>query len=236
MKSILKFLGIGNAFNAKDGNTSAFYKKDETLFLFDCGWTVFPTLIEKNVLEGVNTIYIAITHAHGDHSGSLSGLIDYCNYEIKVKPTLIVLDNKIVDLLGLQGVTTDDFSLVLLREKQQVGFNLPGLSIFIEAFQVVHSAKLLNCSYLVNFNGEKLYYSGDCNDIPNEVISQIDSIVELYQDTANFDYVGKQHLSLSKLEEKISINIRNKFFCMHLDKSFDRTKAVQIGFNVVERI
>ena len=37
----LKFLGRGSAFNTVEGNTSAYFVRDNILFLIDCGETVF---------------------------------------------------------------------------------------------------------------------------------------------------------------------------------------------------
>lgn len=101
---------------------------------------------------------------------------------------------------------------------------------------MVHSAKFTNCGYIVQFGEKSIYYSGDSNDIPEEVMSQIENIEEIYQDTANYDYVGKQHMSLRKLEEKIPVTLRNKFFCMHIDQAFNEEDATKIGFNVTQNI
>lgn len=49
----LKFLGRGSAFNTAEGNTSAYHIIDNTLILFDCGETVFHTLIKNNKLSNL---------------------------------------------------------------------------------------------------------------------------------------------------------------------------------------
>ena len=59
---MLNFLGTGSAFNTEKGNTSAFIKKDNSLLLIDCGGTVFHRLQELNLLDGVENLYIVVTH------------------------------------------------------------------------------------------------------------------------------------------------------------------------------
>lgn len=92
----LKFLGIGSAFNTELGNTSAFIKENNSLFLIDCGGTVFSKLQELKILEGVKKVYIAITHSHPDHVGSLGDLIFYSYYTLKATVTILFPDEKLI--------------------------------------------------------------------------------------------------------------------------------------------
>lgn len=72
---MLKFIGIGSAFNTDLGNTSAYIKKEDRMLLIDCGGTVFHELQKQKLLEGVNQIYMIITHTHPDHVGSVGEVI-----------------------------------------------------------------------------------------------------------------------------------------------------------------
>ena len=76
----LKFLGRGSAFNVEEGNTSAYYKSKNDMLLIDCGSDVFKKIVKKHLLDNVYDLYIAITHSHPDHIGSLGDLIFYCYY------------------------------------------------------------------------------------------------------------------------------------------------------------
>ena len=81
----LQFLGIGAAFNPAFGNTSACFQKDGTLYLLDCGSTVFGALLERKAMQGAKRIVVLITHLHADHVGSLGTLISYCNFKVNRK-------------------------------------------------------------------------------------------------------------------------------------------------------
>lgn len=81
----LKFLGTGSAFNVKRGNNCAYYKEGESILFLDFGESIFEKVVKKNVLSGIKNIFVAITHLHGDHAGSLSTLIYYACFNLNTK-------------------------------------------------------------------------------------------------------------------------------------------------------
>ena len=85
----LTFLGRGAAFNAEEGNTSAYFIEDNKLFLIDCGESVFATLKKRGLLE-VEEIYVLISHLHCDHCGSLGTLGLYCKYVLNKKLQFVI--------------------------------------------------------------------------------------------------------------------------------------------------
>lgn len=40
------------------------------MILIDCGETIARKIIKENVLEGIEELYILISHTHSDHIGS----------------------------------------------------------------------------------------------------------------------------------------------------------------------
>ena len=88
----LLFLGRGAAFNPKEGNTSAYFLENNQLFLIDCGESVFERIINKKILNNIETINVIITHTHSDHVGSLGSLISYSYYKLH-KPINIIVPN-----------------------------------------------------------------------------------------------------------------------------------------------
>ena len=48
---LLNFLGIGSAFFPQLKNTSAYYETEDTLYLFDCGETVFDEILKRKLIE-----------------------------------------------------------------------------------------------------------------------------------------------------------------------------------------
>lgn len=69
----IRFLGTGGAFHVHQGNSAALVQIHGKTVLVDCGHSVFPTLVKKDLLKEVDAVLI--THFHDDHVGSLSSLI-----------------------------------------------------------------------------------------------------------------------------------------------------------------
>lgn len=86
------------------------------------------------------------------------------------------------------------------------------------------------------FHGIKLQniYSGDANNINEIILNKLKSgeIDFMYQDTCGLDYKGNNHLSLKRLCELIPKDLRNKVYCMHLDKHILKEEINSAGFNV----
>ncbi|PFK99863.1 ribonuclease Z [Priestia megaterium] len=238
---MLNFIGRGSAFNTKEGNNCAYIKKGEHLLLIDCGSSTFSRLIESNLLDGVKNITVLITHLHPDHVGSLGDLIFYSYYSIapmferKVKvlvPTQIVEElGEILRLTGVESNTYDSYELGLAYDFNFDQVGLKGLG----PISVEH-AEELNCFGYVLFSEDKtIYYSGDSNMIPGDILKALENghIDYFYQDTCQADYEGNVHLSLRKLTKLIPYELRHKVYCMHLDEKFNEQTAKDLGFNVV---
>ncbi|MFA2720588.1 MBL fold metallo-hydrolase [Bacillus paranthracis] len=237
---MLKFIGIGSAFNTKLGNNGAFIKYDDMLFMIDCGSSTFERIQKAGLLEGVNHVNVLMTHTHPDHVGSLGDLIFYGYYSMgeEMYPNVTVFtpyDLKIRHLLSMTGVKEETYQLC--QFDSTAGIHYGDFHMNFEAVSVSHVKELDCFGYLINYNDKLIYYSGDCNDIPTYILQSFDKgeIDLFYQDTCKADYEGNVHLSLRKLNDLIWVN-RDRVYCMHLDKKFDVNEAKELGFNVVESV
>ncbi|QIW89825.1 metal-dependent hydrolase [Bacillus phage Izhevsk] len=240
---MFEFIGTGSAFNTSLGNNGAFIKQGNKFFMIDCGSATFHRIMEANLLEGVEEIYVLITHTHPDHIGSLGDLIFYGYYSMgnvmEKNVTVLAPDNlEIALILSYMGVDTDTY---YLKDFPENSIN------YIEDFEILMMAvhtkhvKELDCyGYLFDYKGLKIYYSGDANIIPTPILNMFNDggIHILYQDTCGADYEGNVHLSLKKLDELIAEGkeLRKRVYCMHLDEKFDEIEAISLGFNVVKGV
>ncbi len=82
---------------------------------------------------------------------------------------------------------------------------------------------------------KKIYYSGDANNIPDEVLTQLKNgeLDMIYQDTCGIDYDKNAHLSINKLKDMIPFELRSKVYCMHQDNYLDPETVTKLGFNLV---
>lgn len=240
MTQALKFLGRGSAFNTIEGNTSAYFIKENTFFLIDCGELIFATLAENNKLlnlvnkHNIENIEIYITHLHSDHVGSLSSLIYYCYYVLKITPKIyhpqrIRVENNteylLNQLLQIQGHTIE------YEYKKN-----PCSGIY--ASQCLHDTNLKSYSYMfINLIANKrIFYSGDCREL---LASDTININNKYFDEVYLEcslHKNPVHMSIDYLDEIISKDktVRDRIFLMHIDNPDIFNKAKELGFKVVE--
>ncbi len=241
---MLDFIGCGAAFNTALGNNSAYIKKDNVLFLIDCGSSTFKRIQELNLLDGVKVVNVFITHTHPDHIGSLGDLIFYTYYSMGDMGVAKVhlFSNQATDLgtiLTKMGVLAEQYYLTEFMTLGDggtlFGFNDENLTVHAFPIPVNHVKELKCVGFLLLYNNTKIYYSGDSNEIPQHILDDFKEgkIHLMYQDTCKADYEGNVHLSLRKLTEAIPLELRHRVYCMHLDKKFDVEEAKALGFNVV---
>lgn len=237
---MLRFIGIGSAFNTDLGNTSAYIKKEDRMLLIDCGGTVFHELQKQKLLEGVNHIYIIITHTHLDHVGSLGEVIFHFYY-LQGKKAIIIYPHKehIMKFLESIGVSEEMYEL-LSRNQENQEINIQDQyfgEVNIRHIPVTHVETIEAYGFILKVQGETIYYSGDANTLPCEVIQglQEEKIDAIYHDTCGLDYEGNSHMSLRRLKEVVGETYRSKVYCMHLDKYITEKEILKEGFRVVGR-
>jgi ribonuclease BN (tRNA processing enzyme) len=240
----LTFIGKGSAFNPQLGNNSAYIKAGSSLFLLDCGGTVFSKLLEKDVngsfiLDGVDTVIIAITHLHPDHIGSLGDLIYYCNYVIK-NPARIIYPNSVdlQQLLYKMGVRSNMYHFIDTKVGQTIGYKFNEMEFFIEPVEVVHFMGLLSYAFLLQTNDKTIYYSGDSKEIPQDILKMLTDgkIDEFYHDISGHPVDVREywpHLQYEDAVKLLPLSVRDKIYFMHMDEEFNQIQAIADGFKVV---
>lgn len=226
---MLNFIGVGSAFNTKLGNTSAWMKMDDRLMLIDCGGSVFERLLEQELIKGIASLDICITHTHGDHVGSLGDLVLYCHFMLKITPVIRHPEpERIRALLTLFGVPEDAYAL-----DDSCSFTLPG---WLDGTFVLleHADTMPSYGILIQTAEVSIWYSGDSKDVPTDILERFlrGKIDLFYQDTSGVDYPGALHMSFRHLLEIIPEAMRGRVFCMHQDEAFSRESAENMGFRV----
>ncbi|MBE7082591.1 MAG: MBL fold metallo-hydrolase [Clostridiales bacterium] len=238
---MLKFLGIGSAFNEEMGNTAAYIKENDTLILLDCGSTAFGRIMQMGLLEDVENVYIAITHFHQDHAGSVGTLVQYLSILRGIVPNFIltngenaeVQEQELRSYLTKVGVTEDEYDFSYGDMIEDV---IPGLQK-IEMVQVKHSKQLTSYAVELYFEDKTIYYTGDQNDV--EYVSAIARKLKpndlVYTDCTAKEYKGRVHISLNELAEIFAEEQREQVCCMHFENFRCYTEAKEMGFKVANR-
>lgn len=241
---MLKFLGNGSAFNTSLGNNSAFIEKKDSLLLIDCGESIFDRIMKYDLLNGVKTIDVLVTHFHPDHIGSLGTLIFYAYFIMKAPILLYTPQVKELEkILTAMGVDKDFYQIKGLKDNSWSV--VKNLQLMIKPIGVEHDKRLSCYGYLIHCDSNEnhiddftIYYSGDSKNIPDEIIAFLErgDINALYQDTSFAHYDDNVHLSLENLKLLVKPEFRHKVWCMHLDKTFDWEVAYGLGFKVTKNV
>ena len=225
---ILNFLGLGSAFFPELKNTSAYYETEDTLYLFDCGETVFEELLRRNLINKKN-IKILITHTHCDHVGSLGSLLSYCYFiqNKKVGEVIHPTDHvkKFLDIVGIDKA--------LYNYKT----SLNDENISVEPIIVPHVEDMVSYGYLITVGDKKVFYSGDCARIPDVILEKYlnGEIDEMYLDISSKKSSHAAHGNIFDLEEMIPFEKRKWVYCMHLDRDYrDMMKEKNFGIIKIE--
>lgn len=232
---MLNFIGIGSAFNTKLGNTSSFIKNQDSILIFDCGGNVFSRLIELGILNGVEDIKIVLTHTHADHVGSLSDLVLYSYYYLKKIPKVYFPDVELIKtFFNCTGVSLD---IVEIIGGMDLSINMSGgKTLTLSYIPVNHVPNIPSYGMTLEFDGSKIYLSGDSNEIPINILRDLQNgeISRIYQDTCGLEYENNVHLSLNNLIKLIPENLREKVYCIHHDNELNISKVEEYGFKVAK--
>jgi hypothetical protein len=134
------------------------------------------------------------------------------------------------------GVNSETYIYEKIHELDEVIINgQDDFSIKVQPFRVRHVRDMFCFGYVITYNNEIAYYSGDTYEISEYYLRELHSgkFKYFYQDTCAADYEGNVHLSLRKLHELIKPDVRRLVYCMHLDKGFNVEEAEELGFKVV---
>jgi ribonuclease BN (tRNA processing enzyme) len=231
----LNFIGSGSALNTSLGNNSAFIKDGKSILLLDCGSTTFARLQGLKLLDDVKNIYVLITHRHPDHIASLGDVIFYANYIIDAKLTVITPDKEnVCSLLEYMGVKQELYSIVKPDKK----FELKNTDFEITISYVpVQHVKDMECyGYVIQYNGCKIYYSGDSMGIPKNIFQAFEKyeLDYIYQDVCSYNNIENPHMYINELLELVNEKDRDRLFCMHYDEGFNKTQIQEMGFRIIE--
>lgn len=224
----LHFFGIGSAFNPAMGNTSAWFESDGCLFLVDCGETVYELLMKSSSLKEYRHIYVLLTHLHADHVGSLGSLISYNFCILGRKISVIHPRQTVVELLRLMGIKDDFYDYFPELPEGVMGLKA-------EPVPVEHADNMDCFGYILETEGERIYYSGDSARMPERIVSMLKDgeLDAVYHDTSLRDSPRPSHCYVGRLEESVPENLRHKVYCMHLDGEC-RKMLESRGFHVAE--
>lgn len=234
----LTFLGRGAAFNPLEGNTAAYWREGRRLLLLDCGETVFRELIRGRLLDEAEDIYIAVSHLHSDHCGSLGSTVLYCAEKLG-RPACIICPAddaryraEVGQLLSLFGARPDTYTFV--PDTDVTGFS--GFSA-VRYVPCVH-APGMNCySFAFETPAGGVFYTADTAEDEGirAFLQSHPGFEAIYAETVNAPR-NPVHLPLAALAEAVPSELRRRVWIMHLNGAGCAEAAEALGFRVAEKL
>lgn len=225
----LKFLGNGSAFNYDLDNTAAYFKYDNTFYIFDCGEKIASKIVKYIDFSKENDVVICITHMHGDHIGSLEALLVYLTIINPVHSVTILCPNK-SKMISFLKLTDYNYGLVKIIEDKIY----KDKNVTIESAEAKHISD--SRSYFVYSPLEKFFYSGD-TCLLNQKAKQMlfaGELDNLYHEVSDKD--SNFHIGLDTMCKEIPLEYRNRVFLMHFDSDLLINKCINEGFSISRTI
>lgn len=199
-ENILTFIGNDSGFGEK--NNSAYFEKNNDLFLIDCGATVFNEIKNKFDFKSFKNINIIITHLHNDHAGSLSQFILYMWFIFKKKVNVISNCIHIKEYLEITGTPPESY--VIKDKLDNLKFIKTKHTDFLDAY-----------GFIIDINNKKILYTGDTVNL-DSFMPYLNTINELYIDVSKF---GGAHIKVDDVLDILKdLKNRNiKITPMHMD-------------------
>lgn len=224
----IKFVGTGNSFSKKYGNTSAVVSVENNgvtkKILIDCGRTVPDGLHEQGIgWEELDAIFI--THLHGDHVNGLEEAGFYGRYVSKRKPHLVFPHKQMKDFLWnnvLKGTMIhgdlarsmnleDYFTYEIVNDRMQFfDFN----DVMVSVFTTEHVPKKKSYGLIFGTSDYVIYTSDSLFQHDLVDMAFADGCQAIFHDCGIVHYEGQVHASLEDLMTIDKIH-RNKVFLMH---------------------
>jgi Metal-dependent hydrolases of the beta-lactamase superfamily III len=223
---MLKFIGNGSCFNVNAINNSCFYydEKCKSMFLIDCGESVFGEVVRLGLLQDIQNLDILITHLHSDHVGSLPSILFFCDIVYGIKPRVIHPEKKVIEqYLSLSGNETDKYIVTAPEEYERYDI-MPILQ--------QHSKVINAYGFIIEIDGVSIYYSGDAYTIDSSVLQRLkhDEIDYFYQDVTRYE--NNAHMNVRTLVSLIPENLRDRVICMHFDDEQTIDEVAALGFGI----
>ena len=222
---MLKFLGVGAAYNYQKNNNCAYFIIDKKLYLLDCGEKICDKLLKEKLLDGIDEVFCLITHLHSDHVGSLEPLLYYIHYFTDKKIYIFYpKKNRLKKLLKLMGITF----------KFEVFSNF-NLIKDIRVEPVVQKHIYGSYGFFIYTDKENIFYSGDTSVLNERAVDELKSgkICKIYHEVT-ISQKSMIHTHISVLENAFPKEIRNKVYLMHIANKKTEETAKELGFMICE--
>ena len=233
---MLKFFGKGSAF--ADDNTCAYFIDNRDMVLIDFSLEAFPKFRRLDFTD-IDTIYILVTHTHGDHISGIGTLIHYAFHYLNIPvivaaPSDTIIYNMKFLLDKIEGCRKEAYSVISTNKLNKYWFRA--------SIPTTHtSTHKDNCfGYALLVDKTLTVYTGDTNKLEPFVSFLVFTSAArkcMYTEICAND--SNVHLQIDKfLDDLIELQRQGtEVYLMHLDNEKVIREMIQdTGIKIVEPI
>lgn len=262
LKSKIRFIGRGSAFNTKDRNSSFILQltiaSDTPLdVVFEVPMSTTKRLIDYydatwHIRDTKNKFIICISHLHEDHVGGLTTFLFWLKYtkQIKLNEQVSILCPATDELklyLKLTGLDQNDIPKIT---ETRVGHEVKTddgdryLDIISETVNHIKDMECIGFSvYLDEKEGEhtsdSFFYTGDCNEIPDEILKafKLEKICTLITEVSDISSLVKEppvHITMKYLMDNLTLTEFERVLFTHTDSEKMLTDMTNLS-NTIHR-
>lgn len=224
----LSFIGVGGATSISLGGNCCFLKDGQKLLVVDVCEDASLKLKRAGAFCGVGQVTIVLTHLHADHVAGLGVLVWYLNFELNIKPQIIIpsqsFKQALLSLFSLVGVSEN-----LVQWVDAKNVTIDGCRISLKLTTHNPHLECYGIMFKENSGGGMVYYTGDTNDV-NYVKKLLKSpkVKRVYCEVSQNEY--DSHISLNSIKALP----KDKLVLMHFENSHVKKEALKLGFKCAE--
>ena len=224
------FVGTGSAFTLKNWQTNILIQENGKNLLIDAGGDIRFSLKEQNLsYKDIDALYI--THLHSDHISGIEYLA-FCSYfdpSMKGEKISLIGNNEVMRDLwnfclkgGLRSIQTKHMTLDEYFDVEMIKRNHEFTWENIH-FQIVQSIHIVDeYSIVPSFGvimtdpttGQKIYYTGDSQFAPNQIMDYYKSVDTIIQDCETTPFKSGVHANFEDLKT-LPEAIKQKMILVH---------------------
>ncbi|WP_018658999.1 MBL fold metallo-hydrolase [Allofustis seminis] len=215
---LLTFTGIGSAYHPEMGSNSAYFVADQSLYILDCGESVFKRMKAMNFdFASFERVVFFITHMHSDHIGSLAGFVSYLSHVVEIRPYVVHPLQTLADFFTLCGIYPDEYVQIMANH-----YDDEHVQVAFEPTEHVANMQCFGLYINIPVSEQSFYYSGDAAILPKKYLDAFNAgEIDIWYQDVTIHADNASHYYYKNLFAEVKADRLGHVICMHLEEQAD---------------